>query len=157
MTSPFLNSKYVPPPLEPANPLYCILAWSIYTKYVSGKLVQGGGGGAYFKILNGDQPISLIIEPKKIALVHVSMIRICNKVKTKASVLQQYLLCLVVYQKNCNQNNRKLCFSTLNISGLRKCKYGSRYKNQSYLCMLTFVNSEGNSIQMIYLYIQSKR
>ena len=54
------------PPLEPANPLYCILVWSIYTIYVSGKLVQGGGGGGgtYFKIENCDQPISLIIDRK---------------------------------------------------------------------------------------------
>ena len=29
-------------PLDPANPLYCILIWSIYTIYVSGKLGQGG-------------------------------------------------------------------------------------------------------------------
>ena len=49
-------------PLEPANPLHCILVWSIYTIYVSGKLVQGG---TYFKIENGDQPISLIIDRKK--------------------------------------------------------------------------------------------
>ena len=48
-------------PLEPENPLYCILVWSIYTIYVSGKLVQGG---TYFKIENGDQPISLIIDRK---------------------------------------------------------------------------------------------
>ena len=92
--------------LEPTNPLYCILVWSIYTIYVSGRLVQGG---TYFKIENGDQPISLIIDQKLIAFIDVSMIRMCNKVKTKGSILEQYLLCLVVYKK-CNQNNRKLCF-----------------------------------------------
>ena len=56
-------------------------------------------GGTYFKIKNGDQPTSLIIGRNTFALIHVSMIRVCNKVKTKASILQQYLLCLVVYQK----------------------------------------------------------
>ena len=64
-----------------------------------GSWFKGGGGETYFKIENGDQPISLIIDQNKFALMHVSMIRMCNKVKTKASILQQYLLCLVVYQK----------------------------------------------------------
>ena len=30
------------PPLDPGNPLYCILIWYIDTKYVSGKLGPGG-------------------------------------------------------------------------------------------------------------------
>ena len=65
--------KVCSPPLEPANPLYCILVWPIYTIYVSGKLVQGGG--TYFKIENGDQPISLSLIENKFDLIHVSMIR----------------------------------------------------------------------------------
>ena len=32
----------------------------------------------------------------KFALIHVSIIRMCNKIKSKASIFQQYLLCLVV-------------------------------------------------------------
>ena len=40
-------------PLNPANPLYCILIWYIDTTYLSGKL---GPGGAYLKIENGDDP-----------------------------------------------------------------------------------------------------
>ena len=71
------------------------------------------------------------------------MIRLCNKVKTKASILQLYLLCLVVYQTIATKAIGNYVFSSLNISGVRKCKYLGRYKNQSYLCMLTFVNSEG--------------
>ena len=55
--------------------------------------------------------------------VHVSMIRMCNKVKTKASILQQYLFCLVVYQKNATKTIGNYVFSSLNISGVRKCKY----------------------------------
>ena len=46
------------------------------------------------------------------------MIRMCNKVKTKASIFQQYPLCLVVYQKIAT----KTIGNSLNISGVRKCK-----------------------------------
>ena len=48
-------------PLEPANPLYSTLVWSIYTINVSVKLVQGG---TYFKIENSDQHISVIFDRK---------------------------------------------------------------------------------------------
>ena len=119
MTSPFLNSKYVPP-LEPANPLYCILVWSIYTLC---KWEAVSRGGTYFKIENGDQPISLIIDRIKLALIHVSMICMRNKVKTKASILQQYLLCLVAYQIFATKTVGNYVFSSLNIRGVRKCKY----------------------------------
>ena len=64
------------------------------------KWEAGSRGDTYFKIENGDQPIPLIIDRKYICLNTCYMIRMCNKVKTKASILQQYLLCLVVYQKN---------------------------------------------------------
>ena len=115
MTSSFLNSKYVPP-LEPANCLYCILVWSIYTIYVSWKLVQGGGG-TYFKIENGDLPISLIIDQNKFALIHVSMICMCNKVKTKA------IYCAWSIPKIATKTIRNYVFSSLNISGVKKCEY----------------------------------
>ena len=59
----------------------------------------------------------------KFALIHVSMIRMCNKVNTKASIFQQYLLCLVVYQKNATKTIGNYVFSSLNISEVRKCKY----------------------------------
>ena len=80
-------------------------------------------GGTYFKFENGDQPISLIIDRILFALIHVSMICMCNKVKTKASILQQYLLCLVAYQNNATKTIGNYAFSSLNISGVRKCKY----------------------------------
>ena len=69
----------------PANPLYCILIWYIDITYVSGKLGPGGGGGGehtsklkmvmtlYFKYLTGS----------KFALIDISMIRMCNKIKSK--------------------------------------------------------------------------
>ena len=61
-SSPFSILKYVPP-LDPANPLYCILIWYIDTTYVSGKLGPGAGG-TYFKIENGDDPIFKIFDRK---------------------------------------------------------------------------------------------
>ena len=64
-----------------------------------------------------------LLTENKFALIHASMIRMCNKVKTKASILQQYLLCLVVYQKIATKTIGNYVFSSLNISGVRKCKY----------------------------------
>ena len=87
------------------------------------KWEAGSRGVTYFKIENGNQPISLILTKNKFALIHVSMISMCNKVKSKASILQQYLLCLVVYQKIATKTIGNYVFSSLNISGVRKCKY----------------------------------
>ena len=84
------------------------------------KWEAGSRGGTYFKIENGDQPISLIIDQIKFALIHVSMIRMCNKVKTKASILQQYLLCLVAYQIFATKTIGNYVFSSLNIRGVGK-------------------------------------
>ena len=55
-------------------------------------------GGTYFKTENSNQPIFLFLTGLKFALIHVYIIRMCNKIKSKASILQQYLLCLVVQQ-----------------------------------------------------------
>ena len=82
-SSPFLILKYVPP-LDPANPLYCILIWYIDIMHVSGKLGPGGGGHTsklkmvmtlFFKYLTGNE----------FALIHISMIRMCIKIKIKAT------------------------------------------------------------------------
>ena len=64
-----------------------------------------------------------VLTENKFALIHVSKIRMCNKVKTKASILQQYLLCLNVYQKIATKTIGNYVFSSLNISGVRKGKY----------------------------------
>ena len=80
--------------LDPANPLYCILILFICTIYVSGKLGQGGDHTSKLKIV-----IKLFFKfltRNKFALIHVSIICMCNKIKSKASIFQQYLLCLVV-------------------------------------------------------------
>ena len=45
-SSPLLISKYVPPPLDPANTLYCIYIWSIEIC----KWEAGSKGGTYLKI-----------------------------------------------------------------------------------------------------------
>ena len=38
------------------------------------------------------------------------------------SIFQQYIFAWLYIANSCNQNNRKLCFCSLNISGVRKCK-----------------------------------
>ena len=38
-------------PLDPASHLYCVLIWSIYTIYISGKLVKGGGHTSKLKMV----------------------------------------------------------------------------------------------------------
>ena len=49
-------------------------------------------GGTYFNIENGDDPIFKFLTGNKFALIQVSMLRMCNKLKTKTSLFQQYLL-----------------------------------------------------------------
>ena len=81
-------------------------------------------GGTCFKIENGDQPISLIIDENEFALIHVSMIRMCNKVKTKASILYfNNISCAWLYTKKATKTIGNYVFSSPNISGVRKCKY----------------------------------
>ena len=84
MSSPFSISKYVTP-LDPANSSYCIMIWSFHTTHASGKLCPGG---KYYKIENGDQPIFQFLTGNKYALIHVSLILMCIKMKTKASIFQ---------------------------------------------------------------------
>ena len=71
-------------PLDPANPLCCILIWYIDTTYVSGEAGSRGGGHTsklkmvmtlFFKYLTGN----------KFAFIDICMIRMCNKIKIKAS------------------------------------------------------------------------
>ena len=58
-----------------------------------------GGGGHTSKLKMVINLFLKLLTENKFALIHISVIHMCNKVKTKASILQQYLLCLVVYQK----------------------------------------------------------
>ena len=48
-----------------------------------GSLVQGGG--TYLKIENGNDPSFKYLIGSKFALIDISMIRMCNKIKIKAS------------------------------------------------------------------------
>ena len=80
-----------------------------------------GGGGTYLKIGKGDDPIFLNLARNNFALIHVSMIRMCNKTTPKASLYQQNLLCLNLLQKQSAKTIGNYCFSSLNISGIRKC------------------------------------
>ena len=74
--------------------LYCILISSVYTIYVGGKLSQGGHTSKLKMVIN--LFCFKFLTRNKFALIHVSMILMCNKIKTKASIFQQYFLCLVV-------------------------------------------------------------
>ena len=81
-SSPFLIYKCVPP-LDLANPLYCILIWYIDTTYVSGKLCLGGEHTQKLKMV-----MTLFFKyltRNKFALIDISMVRMCNKIKIKAS------------------------------------------------------------------------
>ena len=82
--------------------------------------VQGGGN---FNIKNGDDPIFVILTRNKFALKHVSLMHMSNETKTKAVLFQQYIFGMVLKQKNAAQTIGKQVFNSLNISGVRKCKY----------------------------------
>ena len=49
----------------------------------------------------------------------------------------------------------KLCFSSLNISGVRKCKYFGRYENLELSLLVGIFKQCRISFQMIIIYIQS--
>ena len=69
----------------------------VYLRNICKWEAGSGGGGTYFKIKNGDQPIFFkFLTRNKFALIHVSIIRMDNKIKGNANIFQQYLLCLVV-------------------------------------------------------------
>ena len=80
-----------------------------------------------------------LLTGNEFAFIHAFMMGMCITIKTKAIVIP---LVLGFIGKYCSQNNRTLSFSSLNISGVRKCKYGGTYKHQSYHCLFTSVNSE---------------
>ena len=79
--------------------------------------------GTYFYIKNDDDPISVILTGNKFALKHVSLMHMCNNTKTKAGLFQQYILCLVLLQKIAAKTKGNHVFCSLNIGGVRKCKY----------------------------------
>ena len=88
------NFEVCPPP-GPSFPLTYVV--SIYHMSIQYKGFAGSrGGGTYFNIEKGDDPIFLIFDRNKFALKHVSLMHMCNKTKTKAGLFQQYILCLVL-------------------------------------------------------------
>ena len=42
-------------------------------------------GGTYLKVENGDDPIFKYLAGNKVATIYISMKRMCNKIKIKAS------------------------------------------------------------------------
>ena len=56
-------------------------------------------GGTYIKIENGDDHIFKYLTENEFVLIHVSVIRMCSKIKIKASLSKRYLLWLVLWKK----------------------------------------------------------
>ena len=78
-----------------------------------GRRVQGRGG-TYFKMKMVMTVFLKYLTGKKFALIHVSMIRMRNKIKIKASLFQKYLLWLVLRQKLAAKTLGNHVFSSLN-------------------------------------------
>ena len=57
----------------------------------------------FFNVLTGN----------RFVLIHVSMICMCNKTKTKACLFQQNLLCLELLQKQSAKTIGNYCFSSV--------------------------------------------
>ena len=110
-------------PPVPSFPLTHVV--SIYHISIQYKGFAGsrGGGGTYFYIKNDDDPISVILTGNMFALKHVSFMHMRNNTKTKAGLFRQYILCLVLLQKIAAKTIGNHVFCSLNISGVRKCKY----------------------------------
>ena len=77
-------------------------------------LVQGG---TYFEIKNGDDPFLQFLTGNKFALKHASMMRMCNKIKTKL-VHFHNTSSAWCYSKTCSQINRRLSLSLLYVRGV---------------------------------------
>ena len=58
--------------------------------------------------------------------------------------------------KGCSQNNMKRCFSSLNISGVRKCKYLGRYENLELSLPVHIFKQCMISFQIIYILYPNK-
>ena len=81
-SSPFLILKYVPSWTQQI--LYTVYLYGILTQHLKVRSwVQGGG--TYLKIENGGDPIFKHLTGNKLAVIDISMTRMCNKIKIKAS------------------------------------------------------------------------
>ena len=105
----------------PSFPLTYVV--SIYHISIQYKGFAGSRGEHTFILKNDNDPISVILIGNKFALKHVSLMHMCNNTKTKAGLFQQYILCLVLLKNIAAKTIENLDFCSLNISGVRKCKY----------------------------------
>ena len=97
---------------------------SIYHISIQYKGYAGSRGGAYFYIKNYDDPISVILTGNKFALKHVSLMHMCNTLKLKLIYFNNTSCApSVLLQKNAVKTKGNHVFCSLNISGVRKCKY----------------------------------
>ena len=67
MSSPFSILRYVPP-LDPASHLHMLCQYTISVYSSKDLLGPGGGGGTYFNIKNGDDPIFVIFDRKSVCI-----------------------------------------------------------------------------------------
>ena len=104
--------KYVPPSTQLPTRTY----WVIYHISIQDLLGQGGHT-LKFKM------VMALYTGNEFALIYASMICMCITIKLKLLYILTIPLALGFIANHCSQNNRTVCFSSLNISGVRKCKY----------------------------------
>ena len=73
-------------PLNQLPTLHILFKLIILVYSVQDLLVQGGGGEHTLKLKMVMTPFSQFFTGNKFALKHVSMMRMCNKIKTKAGL-----------------------------------------------------------------------
>ena len=72
---------------------------------------QRGGGGQTLKLKLMMTLFFKVLTGNKFALIQVSMMRMCNKIKTKA-----YTSCACFIVKSCSINSRNLCSLNINVN-----------------------------------------
>ena len=82
----------------------------------------------FFKYLTGN----------KFVLIDISMKRMRNKITSKLIDCNNTSYGWFYGQKVASKMIGNYVFSSLNITGVRKCKYFGTYKHQSYLYLLIF-------------------
>ena len=83
------------PPLDPVSHLDMLCQYTIQVYSIKDLLGPwGGGGGTYFYNKNSDDPIFVIFDRKCVSIN--TRFFTCNRIKTKAGLIQQYLLCSVL-------------------------------------------------------------
>ena len=87
-------------PLGPSKPFTLYTDMVYLHKICKWEAGSRGGGVGHTLILKMVMTLFLkFLTGNKFTLIQVSMVRMCNKIKTKTSLFQQYPLCLGLWQK----------------------------------------------------------